>query len=190
MRRPTSASALTAFAALALSAAASSASAQSRPSIITDLLQDIEDVQTKLVGLARAMPADKYTWSPGEGVRSVGEVFLHVASDNYLLPTTVGVTPPAATGITNDYMTATAYEKKNASLDKDAIIAQLEQSFAFLKKAVGETSGARLGETISLFGGNATVQKLWILTATHLHEHLGQAIAYARSNGVVPPWSR
>jgi hypothetical protein len=31
---------------------------------------------------------------------------------------------------------------------------------------------------------------MWILTVGHLHEHLGQLIAYARSNNVVPPWSK
>jgi uncharacterized damage-inducible protein DinB len=28
------------------------------------------------------------------------------------------------------------------------------------------------------------------LLATHNHEHLGQMIAYARMNGIAPPWSR
>jgi len=35
-----------------------------------------------------------------------------------------------------------------------------------------------------------TRRAMWIGATTHLHEHLGQLIAYARSNGVVPPWSR
>jgi hypothetical protein len=24
----------------------------------------------------------------------------------------------------------------------------------------------------------------------HMHEHLGQSIAYARMNGITPPWSK
>ena len=35
-----------------------------------------------------------------------------------------------------------------------------------------------------------TTRGVWIVTATHLHEHLGQLIAYARSNNVTPPWSK
>jgi hypothetical protein len=42
---------------------------------------------------------------------------------------------------------------------------------------------------LSVFGSSMTGLDLWVLTTTHLHEHLGQLIAYARSNGVVPPWS-
>jgi hypothetical protein len=55
---------------------------------------------------------------------------------------------------------------------------------------MADTPESRLGESVSMFGQQATVQSLWILTTTHLHEHLGQLIAYARTNDVVPPWSR
>lgn len=157
--------------------------------LIADLLRDIGEVEQKLVGLARAMPADRYEWRPREGVRSVGGVFMHVAADNYLLATGVGAVPPAATGIRGeDYATVQAYE--NRKLDRDAIIAELEASFAHVKKAMTGPAGAELSKKVRLFGQDMTVQQLWILEATHLHEHLGQSIAYARSNGVTPPWSR
>lgn len=157
--------------------------------LIDDLVRDVTEVEEKLVGLARAIPADKYDWRPGEGVRSVREVFLHVAADNYFIPTAFGVAPPAATGIkADDYSGVQAFEGRDAG--PDAVATELEQSFAFLKKALTETSPTTLGESVSFFGSTFTVQQLWVLTATHLHEHLGQQIAYARSNGVVPPWSR
>ncbi len=176
-----------AIAAASLALLASAAAAQS--AIMADLLRDVGQVEQKLVGLARAMPADKYDWRPGEGVRSVGEVFKHVAADNYLLSAGAGAAAPAATGIkVEDYNTAVAYE--NRKLDRDAIIAELEASFAHVKKAMSATSDSKLRETVSLFGGEMTVQALWVMETGHIHEHLGQSIAYARSNGVVPPWSR
>lgn len=166
---------------------ASTAAAQS--ALMTDVLRDVSQVEQKLVALARAMPADKFDWRPGEGVRSVGEVFKHVAADNYLLSAGAGSAAPAATGIkVEDYNTAVAYE--NRKLDRDAIIAELEASFAHVKKAMSATTDSKLQETVSLFGGEMTIQQLWVLEAGHIHEHLGQSIAYARSNGVVPPWSR
>jgi hypothetical protein len=51
-------------------------------------------------------------------------------------------------------------------------------------------SEEKVGETIEAFGRKMTARSLWITTATHLHEHLGQLIAYARSNNVTPPWSK
>src|ERR1044072_76860 len=87
--------------------------------VVADLVKGVPQAEQKLVGPAKAMPESTWAWRPGAGVRTVGEVFEHVAADNYFLPTRQG---------------------------------------------------------------------FWILATTHLHEHLGQAVAYARSNGVVPPW--
>lgn len=164
-------------------------SAHRATGLSADLLRDIADVEMKLVGLARAIPADKFEWRPAEGVRSVGEVLMHIAADNYLLPATIGDAADSASGIRgDDYRAAQAFEQRK--LDKDATIAELERSLAYLKKALSATPSQRMGENVSLFGQPATRQQAWIMTTTHLHEHLGQLIAYARSTGVVPPWSR
>jgi uncharacterized damage-inducible protein DinB len=177
-----------AFAAAVTAVLPAPAAAQ-QPTIVADLLRDIGEVEQKLVALAKAMPADRYGWRPGEGVRSMGEVFQHVAADNYLLAAGAGTAPPSSTGIkAEDYGTVQAYETRK--LDRAAVIAELEASFAHVKKAIEATTAARLAEKVRLFGMDFTVQQLWIMETTHLHEHLGQSIAYARSNGVVPPWSR
>src|SRR5262245_1724547 len=157
--------------------------------VMTDLLKDMKEVEEKVLGLAKAMPDASWTWRPGTGVRSVGEVYQHIATDNYLLPAMLGTPAPAATGIKgNDYKTAQAYETRKA--DRAAVMADLEASFAFLRKAMEAQSDAALTKEITVFGRKTTARETWILTVTHLHEHLGQAIAYARSNNVTPPWSR
>jgi uncharacterized damage-inducible protein DinB len=154
-----------------------------------DLLPDLADVERKVLALARAIPADRYAWRPAEGVRSIGEVLMHVAADNYLLPTAVGHAAPAETGIRgDDYRTALTYEQRK--LDQAATIAAVEQSFAHLRRALASTPAPRFADSVSLFGRPSTVQRTWIVTATHLHEHLGQLIAYARMNGVTPPWGK
>lgn len=165
------------------------AKAQKQSSVMADLMMDLNQVEEKIMGLARAMPEESYPWRPGEGVRSVGEVFQHVATDNYLMPAFGGVDAPTATGIKpDDYQTAVAYETREA--DREAIIADLETSFAHLKRAMSDVAESTLDDEVTLFGRSFTVQQLWVLTVTHLHEHLGQSIAYARTNGVKPPWSR
>ena len=159
------------------------------PSITADLLSDVSEVEKKFVSLAKAIPPDKYDWRPGAGVRSVGEVIRHVASDNYLIPAGLGFAADASTGIKgDDYKTAVAYEGRK--MDKAQTIAELEKSFAHLKKSMQATTPAKLGDPVKLFGMPFTMQRAWILGTTHLHEHLGQMIAYARSNNVKPPWSQ
>lgn len=175
-------------AALALPAHAQHASAHHASTVTADLRSDVEQVEKKMLDLARAIPEEKYSWRPGAGVRSIGEVLLHVAADNHLIPAAIGFPADPATGIKgDDYKTALAFEKR--AMSKAATIAELEKSFAHLKKALADTPADRLAKPVSMFGMNLSTQQAWILTTTHVHEHLGQMIAYARSNGIAPPWS-
>jgi hypothetical protein len=163
--------------------------AQTRDGLMGDLIKDVSEVQTKIVGLAKAMPAETYSWRPSDGVRSTGEVFAHVAADNYFLPAAMGVTPPSETGINGkDFKSAAAFEKR--TMTRDQIIGELDKSFAFLKASMGGMADTQLNAPLEVFGQKMTGRSLWITTATHLHEHLGQLIAYARSNKVTPPWSK
>ena len=146
-----------------------------------EILRQIEDAEKKLVALAEAMPAEKFAWRPGEGVRSTGEVFAHVSGANYFLPTFWGAKMPEG-------IDPRSFEKDGA--DKARTLATLKSSFEFARKAISEISDADLDKAIKMFGRDANVREATLVVATHAHEHLGQAIAYARMNKVVPPWSR
>jgi uncharacterized damage-inducible protein DinB len=187
---------LTALGAILITPAAGRAQSQSQavtaspaPAVMEALMRDIATLEGKLLGLAEAIPEDKYDWRPGEGVRSVREVLTHVAADNYFLPTFAGVAAPEATGIkSGDYPSVQAYEKRSAN--KAETLQALRESFAHLRTAMQSADEAFLDESIDVFGTAMSGLDLTVMTTTHLHEHLGQAIAYARSNGIVPPWSR
>ena len=190
MRRSLTLSLVTVLAAGAPLAAQQTAptTAAAPAGLIADLVRDVSQVEQKMLGLARAIPADKYAWRPGTGVRSINDLIMHVAADNYLFPALLGTPADPATGITTDYKTAQAFEKRQ--VPRDSAIAELERSFAFARKSLSATPESRLGEKITLFGQPFTTQQAWLLATVHLHEHLGQFIAYARSNGVTPPWSQ
>ena len=168
---------------------AASAHAQTREGVMGDLLKDIGEVESKVVGLAKAMPEAAYGWRPGAGVRSTGEVLAHIAADNYFLPAAMGIAAPADTSINGkDFKSAVAFEKR--PMTREQIIAELTKSFTFLKASMNGMSDAQLNAPLEVFGQKSTNRGMWITTATHLHEHLGQLIAYARSNKVTPPWSK
>jgi len=189
MRRSLTLSLLTILAATPVAAQqAMSASAATPSGLVADLLRDVGQVERKVIGLARAIPADKYAWHPAPGVRSIGEVVMHVASDNYWFPAVFGASADPSTGIEgDDFKTAVAFEQRQIS--RDSSIAELERSFAFLKKTLAATPESRLSEKVTMFGQPFTTQQAWLLATVHLHEHLGQFIAYSRSNGIKPPWS-
>ena len=171
------------------SAAAAPPTASAAPTgLIADLLRDVSQVERKMLGLARAVPAEKYGWRPGTGVRSISELVMHVAADNHLFPAILGTPADPSTGITPEYKTAQAFETRKVS--RDSAIVELERSFAFLKKSLSATPESRLGEKVTMFGQQFTTQQAWLLATVHLHEHLGQFIAYSRTNDVKPPWSQ
>lgn len=157
--------------------------------LMADLMKDVGEVEQKLVDLAKAIPADKYGYRPSTGVRSVGEVVMHVASDNYFMPAATGTAAPATTGITGDnYETVAAFEKRTVT--PDSAVKELQASFAFLKQTMQAATPESMSTKKSMFGAEYTGQQVWIMATTHLHEHLGQMIAYARANNITPPWSK
>jgi uncharacterized damage-inducible protein DinB len=175
-----------AVAMLALNLAPHSLGAQA---VMADMHADVSEVQKKLIDLANAIPETAYNWRPAAGVRTIAETFKHVAADNYLIPTMMGTAAPASSGIVpTDFKTVGAYEAR--TLTKAQIVAELQASFTHLHGAMRSTTDTNLSEMIQFFGQAMSRNKVMLLTVTHLHEHLGQSIAYARSNSVTPPWSK
>jgi len=145
-----------------------------------EILAQFDDAATKLLQLAEAIPQEKYAWRPAAGVRSVSEVLMHVTGGNPFILGMAGV--PALAGLPPD--------GERTVTDKAQVIEQLRRSSEYVRAAIRGMPDADLDEPATLFGRPSTKRNVLFLTATHAHEHLGQLIAYARTNGVVPPWSR
>jgi len=143
-------------------------------------LVDMERVQKKFVDLANAVPADKFGWRPSEDTRSFAEVLMHVEGERYQILRLMGATPPA------DFDGKT-FEKSTA--DKAKVIAELEKTWTFAKQAIGGMSNADFAKPLPKLGPQANAGDVVYILVADAHEHLGQAITYARVNGVVPPWT-
>jgi uncharacterized damage-inducible protein DinB len=149
------------------------------PGFRGDLLKDFKGVEQKLTDLANAEPQEKYSWRPAEGVRSISEVYIHIADANFMFPKFWGTKPQD--GLEKDM--------EKTVTDKGKVLAILKQSFSYLHDAVANLSDDDLDKPATMFGQKTTVRNVLLTTATHIHEHLGQSIAYARSNAIVPPWT-
>ncbi len=136
-------------------------------------------VSRQLVALAEAIPAEKYAWRPAPGVRSASEVFMHIAIANFgLLGTTGAKMPP---GITENFeKTVTA---------KGDVIDWLKRSLEAVKTAHAGIKPADLERKVKNGDRDATVDGIYLRIIVHANEHMGQLVAYARVNGVKPPWS-
>jgi uncharacterized damage-inducible protein DinB len=146
--------------------------------IKTEFLDEVAALEKKYTALAEAIPADKYTWRPAQGVRSISEVFMHIAGANYMLPGMAGVKPPA--GIDRGM-------EKSVTAKAD-VVAQLRKSFEHVRGAA--QISAEPEKTMKMFGREVSQRYFLTFLAHHMHEHLGQLIAYSRMNNVTPPWSQ
>lgn len=152
--------------------------------IRTEMIKDLSDVAGKMAGLAEAIPQSSYAYRPMEGVRSTSEVFMHVAAVNYMLPSLIGTPVPEEAGFSMETMGD--YEK---IADPEHVLAALKGSFEHMQQVIASTPDSELNREITVFGQPGTVRSFFSLVCNHAHEHLGQMIAYARANQVVPPWS-
>jgi hypothetical protein len=145
-------------------------------------LADIEAMRTKFLGLAEAFPPDKYSWRPMEGVRSVSEVLMLIASEGYgFAPTALGGKPA---------MSREEAAALSKVADKAQVIGHLNKGFAYAKQALEAADPGTLVGRRSVFGKERSTPEIILFVAGDMHEHLGQLIAYARMNHIVPPWSK
>jgi uncharacterized damage-inducible protein DinB len=170
-----------ALGAAALLTFASAVPAQAPTGFRKEFLDTYGEVESKLMQLTTAIAQDKYDWKPNKEVRSFCEVFMHITVDNYLLGGAVGLTmKPEMRGANAEKCPA----------DKAAAGRAMKESFTAFRAAVTAMKDADLDAPYALFGTSRS-KRAWLLaTAEHAGEHLGQLIAYARMNNVVPPWSK
>ena len=145
-----------------------------------EFLEEIAYCEQRYTRLAEAMPAEKYSWRPTEGVRSVGEVFTHITVANYGIARALGTAPPAG----YDFKAILAL-----SSDKPKVVQALKESFAHFRQAILALDDANADKPQDMFNRHTTLRGSFIAITGHFGEHLGQSIAYARMNGVVPPWT-
>jgi uncharacterized damage-inducible protein DinB len=82
------------------------------------------------------------------------------------------------------------FSKSSKETDKKSAMSTMDKSFDVVKEAASKFTEEDLNKEIEAFGMKFTVRNFMVTFLNHCHEHLGQAIAYARMNGVVPPWSQ
>jgi hypothetical protein len=145
-------------------------------------LADLEVMRGKFIGLAQAFPADKYTWRPMDGVRSVSEVLMLIASEGYgFAPTGLG----GKAGLTREEMAPLS-----KVTDKAQVVDHLTKAFAHAKKEIESIDPATLTGKRRVMGQDRALPDIVMAIGGDMHEHLGQLIAYARTNHIVPPWSK
>jgi DinB superfamily len=150
----------------------------------TAFLADLAVMHDKFIGLAQAFPEDKYTWRPMAGVRSVSEVLMLIAFEHY------GWAPPSLGGTSANLGSREEANKLRTLTSKAEIIEHLNKSYAYAREQVQAADPMTLTAPRQFVGQDHNVVEITEFIAGDMHEHLGQLIAYARMNQIVPPWSK
>jgi hypothetical protein len=146
---------------------------------------DIDGLRKKFMALAKAVPADKLAWRPMEGTRSFREVFAHIAAEGNTETAMFGRPLPAGSLADFD-----PEEARLSQLTDGQLIAAMDQAMQSLSTTLGGLSRATINTPIRYYGQSTLPRVAATYTLNDLHEHLGQLVAYARMNSIVPPWSR
>jgi len=149
-------------------------------------IADLEAMRDKFLALAEAFPEDKYDWRPMEGVRSVQDVMSLIAAEGVLFPTMWGFDKP-------DWVADGGFRGEMGrlgELSKEDLMMEVERSFNHVIALVEGLSKEDRARQVDFFGLTVDIGTAVSLMANDMHEHLGQSIAYARMNQIVPPWSR
>ena len=94
----------------------------------------------------------------------------------------MSTTGPKEPGLSEDL------EKKVTQ--KAEVIDWLKRSLEAVKTARAQLKPGDLQKRVKIENKVATVDGIYLRIIIHANEHMGQLIAYARMNGVVPPWSQ
>ena len=147
-------------------------------------IKDLDVMRGKFVGLAEAFPADKYTWRPMEGVRSVAEVLMLAAFEGYsFIPNSFG-------GKAANLGSREEAAKLRTLSDKAQVVDHVKKGFDHAKKELEALDPSAMTGKRKVMGMDMSASQAALGVGGDLHEHLGQLIAYARTNHIVPPWSK
>jgi uncharacterized damage-inducible protein DinB len=141
---------------------------------------DLDLQNKKIISLVEVLPQDKFTWRPSPDARSFAEVILHVSGERYSILALGGAKPPAS-------FDAKTYEK--STTDKAKILAELKASGDFTQATIGAMTNAEFAKLLPDLGPQANAGDVVYILVADCHEHMGQLVAYARENGIVPPWT-
>jgi uncharacterized damage-inducible protein DinB len=161
-----------------------------------EFLWEFEIVERQLIALAEAIPEDKYDWRPVATARPVCEVLVHVAVGNFMLLDVVGAVPPVdiygemnAQGPERLWALVRKNDELGETLrEKVPVASILQRSLQCVRRAFLETDAMELERPVQFFGEETTVRRVFLRSLAHMHEHMGQMIAYVRCMGINAPW--
>jgi uncharacterized damage-inducible protein DinB len=130
-----------------------------------------------VMGSVDKIPEDMWSYQPTKDVRTVGQLFAHIADGQYEF-----------CGVASEGQPVDKNIEKTAKTRVE-IVAALKEAFAYCDRAYTGLTDARAAETVKFFGMTITRLGALDFNTAHNMEHYGNLVTYMRLKGIVPPSS-
>jgi hypothetical protein len=155
-----------------------------------EFLWELEIAERQIIAMAECIPAEHYDWRTVARARSFSEVFVHVATGNFMLLDVIGIAAPLdlyaqvpADGNARFQGLIRRNDELTAGLrEKDGVVALLKRSLHAVSQSFAKASDCELNRRLHFFGEETTVRRVYLRLLAHTDEHMGQMIAYLRFN--------
>jgi len=146
-----------------------------------ETVADLEQMRDKFLSLGEAFPEDTWDWQPMEGTRSIRDVMVLMVAEGNIFPSMWGATPPSSTadGMRDEIARVTA-------MDKAGVMREMQSPLNYMVEAARSMTPPDRAAPAEWFGTPTTATGVVTHAIIDMHEHLGQSIAHARTNQIVP----
>jgi len=158
------------------------------PGFDKSFLTELTETTDKLFQLAEAVSVEHFNQRPQDGVRSMREVYVHLAAANFVLSEALGIEAPRELGFRPEGG-GLVFDVEATIIDKAEVLEFLDQSLGHVRRAAALAASQDLGEEVAFFGIRRERRRILLGLITHHSQHLGQCVANARQMGITPPWT-
>jgi uncharacterized damage-inducible protein DinB len=130
-----------------------------------------------VMGSVDAIPEDLWSFQPTKEVRTVAQLFAHIADGQYEFCGVATTGKPVSKNIEKTMKT------------KAEIVGALKEAFDYCETAYSGMSDAKASEIVPFFGMKITRLGAMDFNFAHNMEHYGNLVTYMRIKGIVPPSS-
>ena len=169
--------AASAFAIAAWVVMAPAASAQTGDPLTAGAKAQFTGINSFIVRSAEKIPDSLYSFQPTPEVRTIAQLFGHIADAYFDMCSTAGGGTPPRRGV------------EQSAKTKAELVKALNEGAAYCQSVIGAMNDRKGTETVPFYFGPTPRLSVLYFSVTHSYEHYGNLVTYMRLNKIVPPSS-
>jgi uncharacterized damage-inducible protein DinB len=126
---------------------------------------------------AAKIPDNLYSFQPTPEVRTVAQLFGHIADAYFAMCSQAAGSKPPQSGI------------ENSATTRAALVKALNDGVSYCQSVMETMTDHKGAETVPFYFGPTPRLGILFFVTTHTYEHYGNLVTYMRLNKIIPPSS-